>query len=74
MPSSRQPRSTFRTGVYDSCPMDGFDFEAVAEIAKLPPDYEIAYMISVGKGTKPAWPKPGQLHLDDVVIEDRLEL
>jgi nitroreductase len=54
--------------------MDGFDFEAVAEIAKLPPDYEIAYMISVGKGTKQAWPKPGQLHLDDVVIEDRLEL
>ena len=27
-------------------------------------------MIAVGKGTQPAWPKPGQLAYDEVVIRD----
>lgn len=55
---------------YDSCPMDGFDFDAVARIIKLPEDHVISFMIAVGKGTQPAWPKPGQLSYDDVVIRD----
>ncbi|WP_309383337.1 nitroreductase family protein [Cerasicoccus frondis] len=55
---------------YESCPMDGFDFDAVAKIIKLPADHVISYMIAVGKGTKEAWPKPGQLSYDEVVIED----
>ena len=55
---------------YDSCPMDGFDFDAVAKIIKLPEDHVISFMIAVGKGTQPAWPKPGQLSYDDVVIRD----
>ena len=29
------------------------------------------YMIAVGKGLKPAWPKPGQLPLEEVLIHDR---
>lgn len=53
---------------YDSCPMDGFDFDAVAKIIKLPEDHVISFMIAVGKGTQPAWPKPGQLPYDEVVI------
>ena len=55
---------------YDSCPMDGFDFDAVAKIIKLPADHVISFMIAVGKGTQPAWPKPGQLPYDEVVIRD----
>lgn len=55
---------------YDSCPMDGFDFDAVAKIIKLPEDHVISFMIAIGKGTQPAWPKPGQLPYDEVVIQD----
>jgi nitroreductase len=58
---------------YDSCPMDGFDYQAVAGIVDLPQDHEIAFMIAIGKGTKEAWPKPGQLPLEDVMIEDRFQ-
>jgi len=56
---------------YDSCPMDGFDFEKVGEIINLPENHVISFMIAIGKGTQPAWPKPGQLSYDEVVIEDR---
>ena len=55
---------------YDSCPMDGFDFDAVAKIIKLPEDHVISFMIAVGKGTQPAWSKPGQLPYDEVVIQN----
>ena len=56
---------------YDSCPMDGFDFEAVGKLIDLPADHGIAFMIAIGKGTKQPWPKPGQLPLDDVMVADR---
>jgi nitroreductase len=55
---------------YESCPMDGFDYEAVAKIIRLPEDHAVAFMIAIGKGIKEAWPKPGQLALDDVLIEN----
>ena len=55
---------------YDSCPMIGFDPEQVAEIIKLPENHVIGFIITVGKATQPAWPKPGQLALEDVVIHD----
>ena len=56
---------------YDSCPMIGFDLDKVAELIRLPADHVIGNMIAVGKGTKPAWPKPGQLSLSEVVVNDR---
>jgi nitroreductase len=56
---------------YDSCPMDGFDFEKVAEFIHLPADHVIAMFVAIGKGTKEAWPRPGQLDLDQLIIEDR---
>ncbi len=56
---------------YESCPMDGFDYDAVAKIINLPEDHDIAYMIAIGKGTKDAWPRPGQLALEDVLIDNR---
>ena len=55
---------------YDSCPMDGFDFDKVAELIKLPDDHVIAMFVVIGKGIKDAWPRPGQLALDEVVIEN----
>jgi nitroreductase len=55
---------------YDSCPMDGFDFDEVAKLIKLPDDHIIAMFVAIGKGTKEAWPRPGQLSLDNVVISD----
>lgn len=56
---------------YDSCPMIGFDPVKVAELIQLPDDHVISFMIAVGKATKPAWGKPGQLSFDEVVVQDR---
>ncbi len=55
---------------YASCPMDGFDFEEVARLIHLPDDHVIAMFVAIGKGTKEAWPRPGQLDLADVVISN----
>ena len=55
---------------YDSCPMDGFDFEAVGKLIRLPDDHVMAMMLAVGKATAPAWPRGGQLPLDQVMVEN----
>lgn len=55
---------------YDSCPMIGFDIDAVAELINLPSDHVMGPMVAVGRGTKDAWPKPGQLSLDELVFEN----
>lgn len=55
---------------YDSCPMDGFDFDAVGKLIHLPEDHVIAMFVAVGKALKPAWPRGGQLDLSQVVIEN----
>ena len=56
---------------YQSCPMIGFDIEKVAELIQLPGDHVMGAMVAIGKGTKGSWPKPGQLPLSEVVVEDR---
>lgn len=56
---------------YDSCPMIGFDHEAVAKLINLPGDHVIGPMVAIGKAVKPVWPKPGQLALSEVVVRDR---
>ena len=56
---------------YDSCPMIGFDPVQVAKLINLPDDHVVGFMIAVGKATKPAWPKPGQLPLEEVVVHER---
>ncbi|UVW29306.1 nitroreductase family protein [Massilia sp. H6] len=58
---------------YDTCPMDGFDFDAVGEIIALPEHHVITMMIVVGKKTQDVWPKPGQLGYDQVVVRDRFQ-
>lgn len=55
---------------YESCPMDGFDFDAVGKLIRLPEDHVIAMMLAIGKGVKEAWPRGGQLSLSEVVIQD----
>ena len=55
---------------YDSCPMIGYDIDAVAELIGLPEDHVMGPMVAIGKGIKGSWPKPGQLSLDEVVVEN----
>ncbi len=55
---------------YDSCPMDGFDFEEVAKLINLPSDHVISMFVAIGKGIKEPWERPGQLELKDVLIEN----
>jgi nitroreductase len=55
---------------YDSCPMIGFDLEEVGKLINLPADYVIGPMVAIGKGTKEAWPKPGQLPLSEIVFDN----
>ncbi len=55
---------------YDSCPMIGFDIDKVAELIHLPDDHVMGPMVAVGKQTKGAWPKPGQLPLSELVVEN----
>ena len=56
---------------YDSCPMIGFDLDKVAKLINLPEDHVIGPMVAIGKKVKDAWPKPGQLPLSEVVIENK---
>ena len=55
---------------YDSCPMDGFDFDKVAKIINLPHDHIITMMITIGKKQEDARPRPGQLPLDEVFLKN----
>lgn len=56
---------------YDSCPMDGFDFNQVAEIINLPTDHVIAMMVVIGKATQQAKQRLTQLALKDVVLQNK---
>ncbi len=58
---------------YESCPMDGFDFDEVAKLIHLPDDHVITMFVAIGKGTQKAWPRPGQLDLSEVVLSNRFD-
>lgn len=53
---------------YDSCPMVGFDFDAVAKLINLPADHVIGMMIAIGKTTQPASPRFPQLPDKQVIF------
>jgi nitroreductase len=53
-----------------SCPMVGFDFDAVGKLINLPDDHVVAMMVAVGKTTAPANPRGGFLPLDEVLIRN----
>lgn len=56
---------------YDTCPMDGFDFDAVAKLINLPADHTPAMFITVGKAIKSAAQRAGQLELSEVLIYNK---
>lgn len=56
---------------YDTCPMIGFDFDAVARIIRLPAEHDIVMAVTVGKALEPARERGGQLPLSEVVVRDR---
>jgi len=56
---------------YDSCPMDGFDYDQVGELINLPEDHIVAFMVAVGKPLEEAHTRAGQLPIEEVRIYDR---
>jgi nitroreductase len=56
---------------YDSCPMVGFDAEAVAKLIHLPEDHALSFMLAIGKQAKPVWPRGERLSDEEVIIHDR---
>lgn len=55
---------------YDSCPMIGFDAEAVSKLIKLPSDHVISFMLPIGKLAQPAWDRGERLPDSKVVFTD----
>jgi nitroreductase len=56
---------------FDSCPMIGFDGEALGNIIRLPENHVIAMMLAIGKGAKEPWPKAGFIEQSEFLIRDR---
>ncbi|PCJ38044.1 MAG: hypothetical protein COA75_02180 [Cellvibrionales bacterium] len=56
---------------YDSCPMIGFDAEAVGALIKLPADHLIVMLLAIGKAAAEPAPRAGQLSLGEVLIDNR---
>lgn len=56
---------------YDTCPMDGFDFDAVGKLINLPEDHTPAMFVVIGKALKEASTRGGQLDMNEVVIYNK---
>lgn len=56
---------------YDSCPMDGFDFDAVGKLINLPDDHLISMFVVIGKAVMPAQKRGGQLSYEEVIFTDK---
>jgi nitroreductase len=56
---------------YESCPMIGFDAEAVAKLIRLPEDHALSFMLAIGKQASPVWPRGERLPDEEVVVSDR---
>jgi nitroreductase len=56
---------------YDSCPMTGFDFEAVAEMINLPTDHVLVMAVAIGRGAGEIVPRAGRLPMAELVVIDR---
>ncbi len=55
---------------FDSCPMIGFDSDEVARLIKLPQGHVISMMVAIGKASKDARPRAGQLPMEEVLLEN----
>jgi nitroreductase len=56
---------------YDTCPMDGFDFDAVGNLINLPDDHVISMFVTVGKSVRPAAARTGPIDYSAAVIQNR---
>lgn len=56
---------------YDSCPMDGFNFDAVGKLINLPEGHVISMFVAIGKGISEPFPRGGQLPMGEVVVQNR---
>lgn len=56
---------------YDSCPMDGFDFDVVGKLINLPEDHTPVMFVAIGKALEEARARGGQLDMDDIVIYNK---
>lgn len=55
---------------YDSCPMDGFDFEAVADLINLPENHAICMFVAIGKSIDESESPKDKLPMSEMVIID----
>ena len=58
---------------YDTCPMDGFDFDEVAKLLNLPDDHTPAMFVCIGKAIQEAMSRGGQLPFNEVVIRNQFK-
>lgn len=56
---------------YDSCPMIGFDGDALAKLINLPEDHVIGMIVAIGKKAQDPHSRPDLLPLQEVVIKNR---
>lgn len=56
---------------YDSCPLIGFDQEAVATLINLPTDHLVVMLLAIGKGVAAPAPRAGQLALAELLVTNR---
>lgn len=56
---------------WHSCPIDGFDFDAVGKLINMPDDHTVCLMIAVGKRSQDSFPRAGKLPLSEVCIVDK---
>ncbi len=56
---------------YDSCPMSGFDPDAVSRVLELDEDHPPMMLVAVGRGVQAPFPRLGLLRLDEVASIDR---
>ncbi|HOX27007.1 MAG TPA: nitroreductase family protein [Candidatus Krumholzibacteria bacterium] len=54
-----------------SCPMNGFDPDAVARLIGLPADHVLSLFVAIGKPLRPAHPRGGRLPPSEVIVRDR---
>ena len=55
---------------WHSCPMDGFDFDAVGKLINLPGDHVVSMMIAIGKRTQESFPRVGKIPMNEVLTEN----
>lgn len=56
---------------YDSCPMIGFEQDAVAQLINLPADHLVVMLLAIGKAAADPAPRAGQLTLAELVLNNR---